>query len=59
MGCETEYERENQKGPGETKGDTERLSFFFLVGGGPGGKTVFFLVGAHQPKFAQKRKEKR
>ena len=24
MGCETQYERENQEGPGETKGDTER-----------------------------------
>ena len=25
MGCETQYERENQEGPGETKGDTEKL----------------------------------
>ena len=24
MGCEKQYERENQAGPGETKGDTER-----------------------------------
>ena len=56
MGCETQYERENQKGPGETKGDTEKLrEILFLVG--ENRCFLCFLVGAHQPKFAQKRKE--
>ena len=58
MGCETECERENQEGPGETKGDTEKLSKIFSLWGKTG---VFYvvLVGAHQPKFAQERKEKK
>ena len=54
MGCETQYERENQEEPGVTKGDTQKFQIF-------GGKQVFvyvFLVGAHQPKLAQKREEK-
>ena len=33
MGCETQYERENQEGPGETKGDTEKLRKSFFGGG--------------------------
>ena len=58
MGCETECERENQEGPRETKGDTEKLSKIFSLWGKTG---VFYvvLVGAHQPKFAQERKEKK
>ena len=42
MGCETQYERENQEGPRETKGDTEKLrKIFFFFGGG--GKQVFSM----------------
>ena len=54
-------EREKQEEPRETKGDTEKLSkILFFLGGGGGNTGVFyvFLVGAHQPKIAQKRKEK-
>ena len=57
MGCETECERENQEGPGETKGDTEKLSKILFLWG-ENRCFLCFLVGAHQPKFAQKRKEK-
>ena len=59
MGCETQYERENQEEPGETKGDTEKLrkKLLFLGGGGTGVFYVF-LVGAHQPELAQKGKKK-
>ena len=48
MGCETQYEKENQEEPGETKGDTEKLQ---CVGGGRQVFSVIFVC-AHQPKFA-------
>ena len=38
MGCEAQYERENQEKPGETKGDTEKWRKIHLLGG----KQVFF-----------------
>ena len=57
MGCETQYERENQKGPGETKGDTEKLRKFLLWG-----KAVvfyvFWLVHTNQKSCAKKEREK-
>ena len=44
--------------PGETKGDTEKLSKI-LSFVGENRCFLCFLVGAHLPKFAQKRKEKK
>ena len=58
MGCETQYERENQKGPGETKGDTEKLRKFIFCGG----KQVFSMFfGWCTPtkKVAQKKERKK
>ena len=57
MGCKTQHEREKQEEPRETKGDTEKLSKILFLGGNR--CFLCFLVGAHQPKFAQKRKEKK
>ena len=49
MGCETKCERENQEGPGKTKGDTEKLSKILSLCG-ENRCFLCFLVGAHQPK---------
>ena len=43
MGCETQYEKEDQEEPGEIKGDTEKLRKYLFFGGG-GWKTGVFNV---------------
>ena len=43
MGRETEYETETREGPGEIRGDTERLFFFFNFGWGGGVSLPFFF----------------
>ena len=48
MGCETECERENQEGPRETKGDTEKLSKIFLCRGKQVFSMLFWLVHTNQ-----------
>ena len=58
MGCETQYKRANQEEPAETKGNTEKLRKSFFLGGGKTGVFYAFLIVAHQPKLAPKRKEK-
>ena len=58
MGCETECERENQEGPGETKGDTEKLSKILSLWG-ENRCFLCFLVGAHQPKKLRKKGKKK
>ena len=56
MGCETECERENQEGPGETKGDTEKLSKILSLWGKTGVFYVFWLVHTNQNLRKKERK---
>ena len=58
MGCETQNEREKQEEPRETKGDTEKLSkIFFLGGGGTQVFSMFFWL-VHTTKNCAKKEEK-
>ena len=59
MGCETECERENQEGPGETKGDTEKVSKILSLWGENRCFLCFFGWCTPTKKVAQKRKEKK
>ena len=54
VGCETQYEKENQEEPGETKGDTEKLQF----GGEDRCYLCVLFVNTNQilPKTAKKKR---